>query len=130
VREPGRGTTWGGGGVEITDEGATPGAETGGPVSPQLGYRRVQLELDFKGSDWATIHLNLVQQLLSRGAKLTSHLVLVADSEAGLPQHFVDNQLPETLNYIDPAGTLERELNVVGCCSLPLVKGGRFPPSE
>jgi hypothetical protein len=51
----------------------------------------------------------IVQQLLRQGAKLTGHLVLVAESETGLPQHFVDNQLPETLDYIDPSGKLNKQ---------------------
>jgi hypothetical protein len=52
----------------------------------------------------------IVQQLLCQGAKLIGHRVRVAESETGLPQHFVDNHLPETLDYIYPSGNLNKQI--------------------
>jgi hypothetical protein len=51
----------------------------------------------------------IVPQLLRLGSRLIDHLVLVAKSETGLPRHFGGNQRPDTLDYVDLAGYLDKQ---------------------
>ena len=78
------------------------------PLPATGGYRRITLEFDFTGSDWSHIHQYILQQLLRQGAHISGRLTLSAESDSGLAQHFVDNQLPDTLRDIDPHATLAK----------------------
>jgi hypothetical protein len=94
--------------------GATATTDTGVIVPPavvaatQTGYRRVTLEFDFAGADWGTVHMYIMQQLLRQNARIRGHITLTAESDAGLNQHFVDQQLPESLRSVDPQGKLSK----------------------
>ncbi len=83
------------------------------PLPPSIlpavsGYRRVTLEFDFTGGDWRPIHQYILRQLLRQGAQIRGRLTLTAEAASGLAQHFVDNQLPDTLRDVDPHGTLKK----------------------